>query len=69
MALIEVAFPLDSEAARREGMANLRRKKRKKKKKGSELLHTTDRSGKILYLLKIFTFSNVLFTLGEEEAF
>lgn len=65
MALTEVLFPLDSEVARREGMANLRREK----KKGSGLLHTTDRSGEILWCLKFFTFSNLLFTLAEEEAF
>lgn len=71
MALIEVLFPLDSVATRKEGMANLRRKQGEKGKikRHHELLHTTDTAEDILHLLNFFIISNLLFTPGEEEAF
>lgn len=68
VALTEVLFPLDSEVARREGMANLKRGRKKKKKEAvSYCIPQTDLAR--FCLVKIFTFSNVLITLGEEEAF
>lgn len=53
----------------KEGRDGKPKERKKKKKKGSGLLHTTDRSGEILWCLKFCTFSNLLFTLAEEEAF